>query len=73
MFLEKLREGRDGDVESVRSVVLLELLELCGAGNALGLLERRNGGFRLNVDGISKSRERLGLWVVEESALLEKK
>ena len=71
VFLEELGEGRDGDVERVGAIVLLQAVELRGGRDALGLLEGFELGLGLFIDLVRKGAERVGLGIVEESALLE--
>lgn len=71
MFLEELSERRNGDVKGVRAIMLLEVLELGGTGDALGFLEdlELRGGVR--IDKVRQRAEGLLVVLVEESALLE--
>lgn len=71
MLLEELAEGRDGNVKRVGAIVLLDSGDFGGTGDAPGFLEFLNLGFRLGVDLVLESIERLPVWVVEETAFLE--
>jgi hypothetical protein len=71
MLLEELGEGRNGDIERVGAIVLLDSLDLRRAGDAPGLLEPLNLGLGLGVDVVLERVERLPLRIVEKAALLE--
>ena len=71
MLLEKLGKGRDGNIEGVGAIVLLEALDVSGAGDAPGALEGLELGLLVGVDEVDQGPEGLVFGVVEKSALLE--
>jgi hypothetical protein len=71
MLLEELGEGGNGNIERVCSVMLLDSGELRLLLEAPEGLVVADGGLGLGIDVISERRERFGLDIVEEAALLE--
>ena len=71
MLAEQLGEGGDGDVESVRAVVLLDLIELALGRDAPRALELPDDRLGLRINGIVEGVEGLAGLIVEETALLE--
>lgn len=71
MLLEELCKCRDGNVERVCAIVLLDAGQLGLLVDASACLELANGGLGLGVDGISEAAEGLCIRVVKETAFLE--
>jgi hypothetical protein len=71
MFLKELGEGRYGDIEGVRAVILLEPSQFSLCSDAFTLLEFLKEGFRFGIDFVGQRTERLLDRVVEKAALLE--
>lgn len=71
MLLEEFCKCRDGDVESVHTIVLLDAGQLGLLIDASACLELANGRLGLGVDGISEAAEGICIRIVEETAFLE--
>ena len=71
MLHEELGESGHGNVEGVGAIVLLEAVQLGSAGDAAGLLEGIERGFRVGIDVVGQDTKGLGFGVVDEASLLE--
>lgn len=71
MLFEEFCKCRDGNVEGVCTIVLLDAGQLGLLIDASACLELANGGLGFGVDGISEAAEGIYIRIVEETAFLE--